>query len=125
MMYFFAPLPSNYLLVEYSSPNFPIKQFVISSFGRQKSMQWLEFSVISVSTQFRSVDETTQAMAFDGVMFQGQALKIRRPKDYQPVPGMSETPTVHVPGKGNRCGHLFTLQTIYEELRNSLVRKSS
>lgn len=48
--------------------------------------------------EFRSVDETTQAMAFDGVMFQGQALKIRRPKDYQPVPGMSETPTVHVPG---------------------------
>lgn len=48
--------------------------------------------------EFRSVDETTQAMAFDGIIFQGQALKIRRPKDYQPVPGMAETPSVHVPG---------------------------
>ena len=45
------------------------------------------------------MDETTQAMAFDGVVFQGQSLKIRRPKDYQPVPGMAETPSVHVPGK--------------------------
>ncbi|XP_077979402.1 splicing factor U2AF 50 kDa subunit-like isoform X2 [Glandiceps talaboti] len=48
--------------------------------------------------EFRSVDETTQAMAFDGILFQGQSLKIRRPKDYQPVPGMAETPSVHVPG---------------------------
>lgn len=49
--------------------------------------------------QFRSVDETTQAMAFDGINFQGQSLKIRRPRDYQPLPGMSENPTVNVPGK--------------------------
>ncbi|XP_006823727.1 splicing factor U2AF 50 kDa subunit-like [Saccoglossus kowalevskii] len=48
--------------------------------------------------EFRSVDETTQAMAFDGILFQGQSLKIRRPKDYQPVPGMAEMPSVHVPG---------------------------
>ncbi|XP_032825862.1 splicing factor U2AF 65 kDa subunit-like isoform X2 [Petromyzon marinus] len=48
--------------------------------------------------EFRSVDETTQAMAFDGILFQGQSLKIRRPHDYQPLPGMSEAPTVHVPG---------------------------
>ncbi|XP_071947763.1 splicing factor U2AF 50 kDa subunit-like [Antedon mediterranea] len=48
--------------------------------------------------EFRSVDETTQAMAFDGVVFQNQSLKIRRPKDYQPVPGVAETPSVHVPG---------------------------
>lgn len=49
--------------------------------------------------QFRSVEETTQAMAFDGILFQNQALKIRRPKDYQAIPGMSATPTVHVPGE--------------------------
>lgn len=49
--------------------------------------------------QFRSVDETTQAMAFDGIIFQGQSLKIRRPHDYQPLPGMSENPSVYVPGK--------------------------
>ncbi|XP_023931364.1 splicing factor U2AF 50 kDa subunit isoform X2 [Lingula anatina] len=48
--------------------------------------------------EFRSVDETTQAMAFDGINFQGQSLKIRRPRDYQPLPGMSETPSMAVPG---------------------------
>ncbi|XP_030639340.1 U2 small nuclear RNA auxiliary factor 2a isoform X2 [Chanos chanos] len=48
--------------------------------------------------EFRSVDETTQAMAFDGIIFQGQSLKIRRPHDYQPLPGMSENPSVYVPG---------------------------
>lgn len=51
-----------------------------------------------VSMKFRSVDETTQAMAFDGIIFQGQSLKIRRPHDYQPLPGMSENPSVYVPG---------------------------
>merc|ERR1711872_1144093 len=35
----------------------------------------------------RSIDETTQAMAFDGINFKGQSLKLRRPHDYQPLPG--------------------------------------
>ncbi|GAA6096370.1 splicing factor U2AF 65 kDa subunit-like [Tachysurus ichikawai] len=48
--------------------------------------------------EFRSVEETTQAMAFDGINFQGQALKIRRPHDYRPLPGISEQPAFHVPG---------------------------
>ncbi|XP_062848608.1 LOW QUALITY PROTEIN: U2 small nuclear RNA auxiliary factor 2a [Trichomycterus rosablanca] len=48
--------------------------------------------------EFRSVDETTQAMAFDGIIFQAQSLKIRRPHDYQPLPGMSENPSVYVSG---------------------------
>ncbi|KAI8501021.1 U2 small nuclear RNA auxiliary factor 2 [Branchiostoma belcheri] len=48
--------------------------------------------------EFRSVDETTLAMAFDGIIFQGQSLKLRRPHDYQPVPGMAENPDIHVPG---------------------------
>lgn len=48
--------------------------------------------------QFRSVDETTQALAFDGISFQGQPLKIRRPSDYKPLPGMAENPTLAVPG---------------------------
>ena len=39
--------------------------------------------------QFRSVEETTSAMAFDGINFQGQSLKIRRPKDYAPIPGFT------------------------------------
>jgi len=48
--------------------------------------------------EFRSIDETTQAMAFDGITFKGQSLKIRRPHDYQPMPGMSEAPASIVPG---------------------------
>ena len=42
-----------------------------------------------VYSQFRSVEETTNAMAFDGIVLQGQSLKIRRPKDYQPIPGLT------------------------------------
>ena len=40
--------------------------------------------------EFRSIDETTQAMAFDGINFKGQSLKLRRPRDYQPMPGLRE-----------------------------------
>uniref|UniRef100_A0A915EHJ1 RRM domain-containing protein n=1 Tax=Ditylenchus dipsaci TaxID=166011 RepID=A0A915EHJ1_9BILA len=35
--------------------------------------------------EFRSIDETTAGMAFDGINFMGQQLKIRRPRDYQPI----------------------------------------
>jgi splicing factor U2AF subunit len=49
--------------------------------------------------EFRSVDETTQAMAFDGINYRGQSLKIRRPHDYQPTPGTSGGPNVAVPGE--------------------------
>jgi hypothetical protein len=45
-------------------------------------------------------------MAFDGINFKGQSLKIRRPHDYQPMPGMSENPSVNVPGM---CKLWFTL----------------
>jgi len=37
----------------------------------------------------RSIDETTTAMAFDGISFKGQSLKLRRPRDYQPLPSSS------------------------------------
>lgn len=37
-------------------------------------------------------------MAFDGIAFKSQSLKIRRPHDYQPMPGMSEIPQITVPG---------------------------
>lgn len=42
--------------------------------------------------EFRSVEETTSAMALDGILCKGQALKIRRPHDYQPIPGSEQTP---------------------------------
>jgi len=35
--------------------------------------------------EFRSIDETSAGMAFDGVNFMGQQLKIRRPRDYVPI----------------------------------------
>uniref|UniRef100_A0A3B4BFE7 Splicing factor U2AF subunit n=1 Tax=Periophthalmus magnuspinnatus TaxID=409849 RepID=A0A3B4BFE7_9GOBI len=57
--------------------------------------------------EFRSVDETTQAMAFDGIIFQGQSLKIRRPHDYQPLPGVSENPSVYVPGTNHIMIHFW------------------
>lgn len=50
--------------------------------------------------EFRSIDETTQAMAFDGINFKGQSLKIRRPHDYQPMPGMTDTVPVNTPVLG-------------------------
>ena len=39
---------------------------------------------------FHSIDETTQALVFDGINFKGQSLKLRRPHDYQPMPGLRE-----------------------------------
>lgn len=40
--------------------------------------------------EMRSVNETTQGMAFDGLDFKGQSLKLRRPHDYQPVTGVGD-----------------------------------
>lgn len=48
--------------------------------------------------EFRSVDETSQALAFDGINFMNQSLKIRRPSDYKPLPGSADQPAVHLPG---------------------------
>ena len=47
--------------------------------------------------EFRSIDETTAAMAFDGIVFQGQSLKIRRPRDYQAIGAPGDMPSM-VPG---------------------------
>ncbi|XP_043216425.1 splicing factor U2AF 50 kDa subunit-like [Amphibalanus amphitrite] len=48
--------------------------------------------------EFRSIDECTQAVAFDGINLKGQSLKIRRPHDYQPMPGLTDGPASSVPG---------------------------
>lgn len=37
-------------------------------------------------------------MAFDGVNFNGYSLKIRRPKDYQPLPGQQTDTSIYIPG---------------------------
>ena len=46
--------------------------------------------------QFRSAEDATAAMAFDGIIFLSGPLKIRRPKDYGGPDGMG--PNMHVPG---------------------------
>ncbi|KAJ2833246.1 hypothetical protein J3B01_004496 [Coemansia erecta] len=50
--------------------------------------------------EFRDADQATMGMGLDGVMFQGQKVKIRRPKDYIPPPGQSEPkpPVLNIPG---------------------------
>ena len=47
--------------------------------------------------EFRTPDEATNAMSFDGIVFQSQSLKIRRPKDYV-GPDVRPDASVHVPG---------------------------
>lgn len=62
--------------------------------------------------QFRSIDETTQAMAFDGINFRGQSLKIRRPHDYQPTPGVDPASTqTGIPGMNNAGSSLLILDS--------------
>ncbi|GAW04796.1 rrna primary transcript binding protein [Lentinula edodes] len=47
---------------------------------------------------FRSAEDATSAMAFDGIIFINGPLKIRRPKDYGGVEIPAAAPVVHVPG---------------------------
>ncbi|KAJ6518678.1 hypothetical protein C8R45DRAFT_1084787 [Mycena sanguinolenta] len=47
--------------------------------------------------EFRSAEDATSAMAFDGIIFINGPLKIRRPKDYGGM-DLSGSPGVHVPG---------------------------
>ncbi|ORX66761.1 hypothetical protein DL89DRAFT_259885 [Linderina pennispora] len=42
--------------------------------------------------ELRDAEQATQAMGMDGVVLQGQKLKIRRPKDYIPPEGQAEPP---------------------------------
>lgn len=46
--------------------------------------------------EFRSAEESSRAMGFDGIVFQDQVLKIRRPKDYV-GDGQTSGPA-HIPG---------------------------
>ncbi|EFJ40221.1 hypothetical protein VOLCADRAFT_121741 [Volvox carteri f. nagariensis] len=43
--------------------------------------------------EFRSVEETSNAMAFDGLQCQGETLKVRRPHDYNPAAAKLLGPT--------------------------------
>ena len=60
---------------------------------------WVMLTMVLAVMQFRSVDECTNALAFDGINFQGQLLKLRRPREYQALPGItSESAPQAVPG---------------------------
>jgi len=48
--------------------------------------------------EFRSIDECTQAVAFDGINLKGQSLKIRRPHDYHPTQSGYESGAPNIPG---------------------------
>ncbi|KAJ1888569.1 hypothetical protein LPJ66_008507 [Kickxella alabastrina] len=50
--------------------------------------------------EFRDAEQATMGMGLDGVMFQNQKLKIRRPKDYIPPAGQPEPqpPVLSLPG---------------------------
>ncbi|KAI9467926.1 hypothetical protein H4R22_002863 [Coemansia sp. RSA 1290] len=50
--------------------------------------------------EFRNADQATMGMGLDGIMFQNQKVKIRRPKDYIPPPGEPEPkpPVLNLPG---------------------------
>jgi hypothetical protein len=43
---------------------------------------------------------STQREPFLGINFKGQSLKIRRPHDYQPMPGMTDTVSINAPVLG-------------------------
>ena len=57
--------------------------------------------------EFRTVEETTNALALDGIQCKGQALKIRRPHDYQPIQGSEPAPPTIGPILGS--GHASIL----------------
>ena len=65
--------------------------------------------MIVLVVQFRSVDECTNALAFDGINFQGQLLKLRRPREYQALPGItSESTPQAVPGQHSSAQFFVT-----------------
>lgn len=57
----------------------------------------------------RSIDETTNCMAFDGINFKGQSLKLRRPRDYQPLPSSSGLESGNTVGSGGLPGIISTV----------------
>lgn len=42
--------------------------------------------------EFRTVEETSNAMALDGIMFEGVSVRVRRPNDYNPAAAASLGP---------------------------------
>ncbi len=43
--------------------------------------------------EFRSVEETSNSLALDGIMYDGVNIRIRRPSDYNPTAAIGQGPT--------------------------------
>ncbi|KAJ9094185.1 hypothetical protein QFC19_008036 [Naganishia cerealis] len=67
--------------------NLPGDPVVAVQLNHEKSYAFIEY---------RTPEEATAAMAFDGIIFQGTPLKIRRPKDYVGPEGAAGS--IHIPG---------------------------
>jgi len=55
-------------------------------------------------------------MAFDGINFQGQSLKIRRPKDYAPLPGVTS-------GEGSKFIKVFKVTKLKKKKKGLSLHK--
>ena len=73
------------------------------------SRLWYFVHASDNSDYFRSIDETTQCMAFDGINFKGQSLKLRRPLNYQPVPQNSGLSNIDGSNVGMVAGVVSTV----------------
>jgi splicing factor U2AF subunit len=81
LMEFFNAAMSNANVL--TSPGSPVLSATIN---REKAYAFIEF---------RSAEEASAGMSLDGITLQGNALRVRRPKDYQP--NVTEVPTVTTP----------------------------
>lgn len=73
-----------------------------------------------------AVEETSNAMALDGIMFEGVSVRVRRPNDYNPAAAAALGPSVPNPalnlaaiglqggGMGGQVGAFTSLCTVYE-----------
>lgn len=59
--------------------------------------------------EFRSAEEASAAVTFDGITFQNQSLKIKRPKDYMPPNGIDVMPVggAQLPGGGESPNKIY------------------
>jgi splicing factor U2AF subunit len=81
LMEFFNAAMSNANVL--TSPGSPVLSATIN---REKAYAFIEF---------RSAEEASAGMSLDGITLQGNALRVRRPKDYQP--NVTDAPTVTTP----------------------------
>lgn len=55
--------------------------------------------MVSLAVEFHT-GERNLILKLLGINFKGQSLKIRRPHDYQPMPGMTDTVSINAPVLG-------------------------